>query len=131
MTENEISKRIVEAALEVHRELGPGLLESVYEHCLVLELRRMGLRCDQQVGLPVRYKGEQLDFGFRMDIIVEDHVVVEVKASEGLNEVHFAQVLTYLKLSGCKLGLLINFNEALVKRGIRRVVNGLDDSLDA
>jgi GxxExxY protein len=131
MTENEISKRIVEAALEVHRELGPGLLESVYEHCLVLELRRLGLRCDQQVGLPVRCKGEQLDLGFRMDIIVEDHVVVEVKVSEGLNEVHFAQVLTYLKLSGCKLGLLINFNEALVKRGIRRVVNGSDDPLDA
>ena len=129
MSPNEISKHVVEAALEVHRELGPGLLESVYEHCLALELRRSGLRCVQQQTLPVIYKGVELDFGFRMDLVVEDLVVVEVKATEGASELHFAQVLTYLKLSDRRLGLLINFNETLVKRGIRRVVNGLDEDL--
>jgi len=131
MTENEISKHIVEAALEVHRELGPGLLESVYEHCLALELERSGLTCVRQRALPVVYKGQALDFGFRMDLVVQDRVVVEVKATEGTSELHFAQLLTYLKLSGRKLGLLINFNEPLLKRGIRRVVNGLDDFGDA
>ena len=129
MTENEISKRVVDAAFIVHRELGPGLLETVYEHCLALELRQMGLRCTQQQSLPVVYKGEALEFGFRMDLVVEDLVVVEVKATDGTNDVHFAQLLSYLKLSRRKLGLLINFNEALIKTGIRRVVNGLDDPL--
>ncbi|MBL8001857.1 MAG: GxxExxY protein [Flavobacteriales bacterium] len=127
MSENEVSKQVIAAALEVHRELGPGLLESVYEHCLALELQRAGLTCVRQRALPVIYKGEELEFGFRMDLVVEDLVVVEVKATEGASELHFAQLLTYLKLSGRKLGLLINFNEPLVKRGIRRVVNGLDE----
>ena len=130
MTENEISKHVVEAALVVHRELGPGLLESVYEHCLAIELREMGLKCAAQVSLPVVYKGETLDFGFRMDLLVEDLVVVEVKASDRLHDVHVAQILSYLKLSRRKLGLLINFNEALIKNGIRRVVNGLDEHFD-
>lgn len=127
MTPNEISKYIVDAALEVHRELGPGLLESVYEHCLSLELRRMGLKCVQQKALPVVYKGERLDFGFRMDLVVEDSVVVEVKATEGVNGLHFAQLRTYLKLTDRRLGLLVNFNEPLVTKGIRRVVNGLQE----
>lgn len=90
MTPNEISKHIVNAALEVHRELSPGLLESVYEHCSTVELRRMGLRCIQQNALPVVYEWERLDFGFRMDLVVEDTVVVEVKATEGTNGLHFA-----------------------------------------
>ena len=128
MTPNEISKHIVTAALEVHRELGPGLLESVYEHCLAVELRRRGLRCAQQQSLPVLYKGERLHFGFRMDLVVEDTVVVEVKATEGTNGLHFAQLRTYLKLSDRQLGLLINFNEPLVTKGIRRVVNGLEEA---
>ncbi|MBL0125970.1 MAG: GxxExxY protein [Flavobacteriales bacterium] len=128
MSENEISKVVVNAALAVHKELGPGLLEAVYEHCLMIELRKAGLECARQVELPVVYKGERLEFGFRMDIVVEGLVVVEVKATDGVHEVHFAQVLSYLKLSGKRLGLLINFNEALLKRGIRRVVNGLSES---
>ncbi|HRH68455.1 MAG TPA: GxxExxY protein [Flavobacteriales bacterium] len=129
MSENEVSKHVVEAALAVHRELGPGLLESVYEHCIALELRKAGIRCEQQVALPVMYKEERLEFGFRMDLVVEDVVVVEVKATEAVHEVHFAQLLTYLKLSGKRLGLLINFNEVLLKRGVRRVVNGLPEEV--
>jgi len=128
MTENELSKAILKAAIAVHRELGPGLLESVYEHCLAMELREIGIRCEQQQALPVIYKGRTLDFGFRMDLVVEDLVVVEVKATDGLSEVHLAQLLTYLKLSGRRLGMLINFNEALLKQGVRRVVNGLPDT---
>ncbi len=129
MTENEVSKEVLNAAMTVHKELGPGLLESVYERCLLIELHKAGLKCERQVELPVIYKGEPLDFGFRMDIVVEGLVVVEVKATDGMSELHFAQLLTYLKLSTMRLGLLINFNEALLKRGVRRVVNGLSESL--
>lgn len=129
MTENELSKVILNAAIAVHKELGPGLLESVYERCLLIELRKAGVHCERQVELPVIYKGAPIDFGFRMDIVVEGLVVVEVKATEGMSDLYFAQVLTYLKLSSMRLGLLINFNEALLKRGVRRVVNGLSESL--
>ena len=129
MSENNVSKEILNAAMAVHKELGPGLLESVYERCLLIELNKAGLACERQVLLPVIYKGEPLDFGFRMDIVVEGLVVVEVKATDGMSELHFAQLLTYLKLSTMRLGLLINFNEALLKRGVRRVVNGLSESL--
>lgn len=125
MTENELSKVIVDAALTVHRELGPGLLESVYEHCLAFELRERGLTVVQQQALPAHYKGTALDLGFRVDLWVERKVVVEIKTVDALNDVHLAQVLTYLKLNDNKLGLLINFNVALLKHGIRRVVNGL------
>ncbi|MBK6368562.1 MAG: GxxExxY protein [Flavobacteriales bacterium] len=125
MTENELSKVIVNAAFVVHKELGPGLLENIYEHCLAAELRSVGIEFEQQRALPVVYKGQRLDLGYRLDLLVEKKVVVEVKATDGLNDIHMAQVLTYLKLSGTKLGLLINFNEALIKRGIRRVVRGL------
>lgn len=127
MHENEISKVIVDAALTVHRELGPGLLESIYEHCLAFELRERGLQGAQQQALPAHYKGVALDLGYRVDIWVETMVVVEVKAVEALNDVHLAQVLTYLKLNHNKLGLLINFNVALLKNGIRRVVYGLEE----
>ncbi|MBK6883622.1 MAG: GxxExxY protein [Flavobacteriales bacterium] len=127
MTENELSKVIVNAAFVVHKELGPGLLENIYEHCLAAELRSVGIEFEQQRALPVVYKGQRLDLGYRLDLLVEKKVVVEVKATDGLNDIHMAQVLTYLKLSGTKLGLLINFNEALIKRGIRRVVRGLPE----
>lgn len=130
MTENEISKLVLDAAFAVHKALGPGLLENVYEYCLAAELRHAGVSFDQQRALPMNYRDQRLELGYRMDLLVEGKVVVEVKACEGLNDVHLAQVLTYLKLSGCHLGLLINFNEALLKRGIRRVVNQLpEDSL--
>ena len=127
MHENEVSKHIVDAALTVHKELGPGLLESIYEHCLAFELRERGLHVLQQQPLPAHYKGVTLDLGYRIDPWVERKVIVEVKAVEALNDVHLAQVLTYLKLGGNTLGLLVNFNVALLKHGIKRVVHGLAD----
>jgi GxxExxY protein len=125
MTEDELSSIIIGAAIDVHTELGPGLLESVYETCLFYELKKIGLDVKRQVELPVVYKGMHLETGFRMDLIIEDKLIIEIKAVKELLDVHLAQTLTYLKLSNCKLGLLINFNEARVKRGIRRVVNNL------
>lgn len=127
MTHNEISSRIIQAAIEVHRELGPGLLEGVYELCLVQVLSEMGLRVDQQVPVPVAFRGRELGAALRLDVIVENMVIIEVKAVDSLHDNHMAQLLTYLKLTGCKLGLLINFNEALLKNGLRRVVNGLSE----
>jgi GxxExxY protein len=125
MHENDITKLIIGASIEVHKELGPGLLESVYEHCLVHELLKLGLDVQRQFPLPVVYKGERLDVGFRIDLWVNEKVIVEVKTVEKLTEVHLAQILTYLKLSKCKLGLLINFNELKLINGIRRVANQL------
>jgi GxxExxY protein len=125
MTENEIATIIVDASLEVHRELGPGLLESVYENCLAFELRQRGLNLMQQQPLPVVYKDVRMDMGFRLDLWVENKVVIEVKSVDALNDVYLAQVLTYLKLTNSKLGLLVNFNVPLIKHGIRRVVNNL------
>lgn len=125
MTHNEISSQVIQASIEVHRELGPGLLEGVYELCLVQVLKDMGLRVDQQVPVPITFRGKDLGASLRLDIIVEDMVIVEVKAVEALHDSHIAQLLTYLKLTGCQLGLLINFNEALLRKGLRRVVNGL------
>ena len=125
MTEDELSSIIIGAAIDVHTELGPGLLESVYQTCLFYELKKIGLDVKRQVELPVVYKGMHLETGFRMDLIIEDKLIIEIKAVKELLDVHLAQTLTYLKLSNCKLGLLINFNEARVKRGIRRVVNNL------
>ena len=125
MTENEISERIIGCAIQVHRELGPGLLESSYEECLYYELIQAGLLVEKQKPLPLVYKEVKLDCGYRIDLMVENKVVVEIKAVEGLNDVHMAQILTYLKLSKCKLGLLINFNVALLKDGIKRVANKL------
>lgn len=127
MSENEIGKIVVDRALQVHQALGPGLLESTYEACLSHELRDAGLKVDVQKALPVVYKEVKLDCGYRIDILVENKVVIEVKSVEALNDVHLAQILTYLKLSGCKLGFLVNFNVKRIKDGIRRVVNHLEE----
>ena len=124
MTENEISKIVFESALKVHKNLGPGLLESAYEECLFYELKKSNLFVEKQKALPLIYEEVKLDVGYRIDIIVENKFIIEVKSVESLNEVHLAQVLTYLRLSNCKLGLLINFNVKLLKDGVRRIING-------
>lgn len=129
MHENEISFLIRKAAFEVHTVLGPGLLESVYETALAYEMREAGLDVKAQVPLPVLYKGVAMEVGFRMDLLVANRVVVEVKSVDAILEVHHMQLLTYLKLSGHKLGLLINFNVPRVKEGIFRKVNGLEEPL--
>ncbi len=119
---NRISEGVLGAAIEVHRTLGPGLLESSYELCLAHELEERGWSIVRQQALPLVYKKIRLEAGYRIDLMVEGKVVVEVKAVDALAPVHTAQVLTYLKLTGCQLGLLLNFNEAVLKKGIRRVV---------
>ncbi|MDO8629790.1 MAG: GxxExxY protein, partial [Phycisphaerales bacterium] len=116
-----IAKQIADAAYAVHSTLGPGLLENVYESCLEYELKERGLRVERQVALPVTYKKLRLDAGMRLDLVVADRIVVELKAVESLTAVHTAQILTYLKLTGLRLGFLINFNVALIKDGIKRV----------
>jgi GxxExxY protein len=125
MTENELSKEIIGAAIEVHKILGPGLLESAYETCLERELKLRGLKVGRQVGLPLVYKDIQCDIGYRIDLFVNEKVIIEIKSVETINDVHLAQILTYLKLNNCKLGLLINFNVKLLKNGIKRLVNKL------
>lgn len=125
MHENEIAKIIVNTCYNIHVELGPGLLESVYEEILYYELISQGLRVDRQKGIPVFWKDIKMDIGFRADLIVENKVVVELKSVEMIAPVHPKKLLTYLRLTKLKLGLLINFNEALIKDGITRVVNGL------
>jgi len=125
LTENQLSKIIFDCALKVHRALGPGLLESSYEECVFYELSKLGLRVVKQKPLPLIYEDVKLEIGYRVDLLVESKVIIEVKSVEALNDIHLAQVLTYLKLSGCKLGLLINFNVTMIKNGIRRVVNNL------
>jgi GxxExxY protein len=124
MHENEISKIIFDLGLKIHKNLGPGLLESAYEECLFYEISKAGLFVEKQKPMPLIYKEVKLDIGYRMDLLVEKSVVIEVKSCEALNDVHLAQVLTYLKLSGCRLGLLINFNTNLFKNGYRRILNG-------
>ncbi len=124
MHENEIGTIILDAAFEVHKELGPGLLESTYEACLGYETTQRGLFIETQIPLPVVYKEVKLDCGYRIDLRAEKKVIVEIKAVEALNDVHLAQVLTYMKLSNCKLGYLINFNVKQLKDGIKRVVLG-------
>ncbi|MDI6779200.1 MAG: GxxExxY protein [Bacteroidota bacterium] len=125
MTENEIGKIIVDRALRVHQALGPGLLESTYEACLKYELSQAGLIVESQKALPVVYQEVKLDCGYRIDLLVENKIVIEIKSVEALNDIHLAQILTYLKLSEYKLGFLINFNVKLIKDGIKRVVNNL------
>ncbi len=127
MRENEVSRKIIGAAIEVHKILGPGLLESAYELSLERELQLQGLKVQRQVGLPLVYKDVKCDLGYRLDLLVENTVIVEIKSVEALNDIHMAQLLTYLKLSDRKLGLLINFNVALLKDGIRRMVNNLKE----
>jgi GxxExxY protein len=127
MTENEISKVIVDSALTVHRELGPGLLESVYEVALAHELKQRGLDVQRQIPVTIKYRGIVFDEAFRADIVVDKRVIVELKSVEQINEAHKKQVQTYLRLTGCKLGFLLNFGEALMKRGVTGVVNWLKD----
>jgi GxxExxY protein len=127
MTENEIGTIVVDTALSVLRELGPGLLETVYEIVLAYELQQRGLRVSRQVPISIRYKNMIFDEAFRGDLVVEDKVILELKSVEQASEAHKKQVQTYLRLTGCKLGFLLNFGEALMKRGIVRVVNGIED----
>ncbi|MCX5675635.1 MAG: GxxExxY protein [Planctomycetota bacterium] len=124
---NRITQAIIGAAVEVHRQLGPGLLESSYEACLAYELIQRGLKVARQKELPLRYKEVTLDCGYRLDLLVEDCVVVEVKATEQMTPLYEAQLLAYLRLSGCKVGLLINFNSTTLLGGVRRLVNGFPD----
>lgn len=125
MSENELSKVVLDCAMKVHTELGPGLLESVYEACLEFELKNRGISVERQKPIPVEYQNVKLDCGFRLDLFVESKVILELKAVDSLNDIHLAQTLTYLKLTGCKLALLINFNVVHLKNGIKRVVNNL------
>ncbi len=125
MTENEISYKIIGAALEVHKNLGVGLLESAYETALVYELQKLGLKVKQQYALALNYKEIEIDNAYRIDILVEEKVIVEVKSVLELNPIHYAQTNTYLKFTGLKLGLLINFKTQLLKDGIHRIVNKL------
>jgi GxxExxY protein len=128
MRENELTESIIGAAIEVHRALGPGLLESAYEECLCRELTLRGIPFERQVSLALEYKGTKIDNSYRIDILVAGIVVVEIKAAEKMLPIHKAQLLTYLKLGGWKVGLLINFNESLLKKGITRVVLGFDEN---
>lgn len=121
---NAICESIIAAAIEVHKELGPGLLESVYEACMVKELTKRGLVVRSQVDLPISYKGEVLEKRFRIDLLVENHVIVELKSIDQIQPIHEVQLLTYLRLANKKLGLLINFNVPLLTSGIRRKING-------
>lgn len=123
MNENEISKIILDNAIYVHKKLGPGLLESTYDECLAHKLRENGLLVEQQVAVPVEFEGVKLNVGYRIDQRINKKVIEEIKAIEALNDIHVAQVLTYLKWSGCKLGLLLNFNNVLLKHGIKRIIN--------
>ncbi len=116
---------MVDCAFKVHQALGLGLLESAYEECLYYELKKIDLKVEKQKALPLIYQEVKMEVGYRVDIMIENKFIIEVKAVEVLNDVHLAQVLTYLKLSNCKLGLLINFNVTLIKNGIKRVINGL------
>jgi len=127
MTENEIAKEIVDAAYHIHKRLGPGLLESVYETVMVYELKKRGLKIDRQMAVAVVYDNIKFDEGFRADLIVEDKVIVELKSVENVVPVHKKQLLTYLRLADKRLGLLINFGSELIRDGISRVVNGLRD----
>ena len=125
MVENDISEIIIGCAIEVHKSLGPWLLESAYLECLFYELQKTGLQVEKQKPLPLIYKEVKLDIGYRIDLVVERKVIIELKSVEALNDIHIAQVLTYLKLSGCKLGLLMNFNVLRLVDGIKRLANKL------
>jgi GxxExxY protein len=124
---DQISHRIIGAAIEVHRHLGPGLLESAYESCLVFELKHLGLRVEEQKPLPVIYKEVRLDCGYRLDMVVEDEIIVEIKAVEKLLPIHEAQLLSYLRLAKKRVGLLMNFHVPVLKNGLKRIVNEFPD----
>ncbi len=122
MTENELSKIIIGCAIEVHKQLGPGLLESAYQECLLYELKQKGLIVKKEKPIPIVYKDIKLDHGYRIDLLVEEKVVIELKTVERFTDVHLAQVLTYLKLGNYKLGLLLNFHTTVLKNGIKRII---------
>ena len=123
METNEITRKIIGCAIEVHKHLGPGLLESAYEECMIFELQNSGLRVECQKPAPVIYKEKKLNYGYRIDILVEDVVLIELKSVDAFNPVHEAQILTYMKFSGIKTGLLINFNVKMLRNGLRRYSN--------
>ena len=125
MNENELSKIIFELGMKIHRKLGAGLFESVYEECLFYELKKAGLKVEKQKTLPIVYEELKIENAFRLDLIVEDKVILEIKTVEFIYDVHKAQLLTYLKMTNCKLGLILNFRTAVFKDGVKRVVNGL------
>ncbi|MEN2486498.1 GxxExxY protein [Flavobacterium sp. B11] len=125
MNENEISTIVIGLAIEIHRKLGPGLLENVYQECLFYKIKQRGLLVEKEKPMPLIFEEIKLDCGYRIDLLVENKFVIEIKAVEALTVNHLAQTLTYLKLAKCKLGLLINFNESLLKNGIRRVINDI------
>ncbi len=125
MNENEIAALVVNSAINIHKKLGPGLLESAYKECLFYKLKKLGLSVEREKAMPLIFEETKLDCGYRMDILVENKLVIEIKSVESLNDVHLAQILTYLKLGDFKLGLLINFNVAFLKTGLRRVANGI------
>jgi len=127
MNINQLSSKIIGAAIEVHKTLGPGLLESAYEQCLCHELSIQGLLFEKQKPLSIDYKGQKLDCGYRLDVIVEKEVIIELKSCEKIEPIHKAQLLTYLKLSGLNLGLILNFNVSLMRDGIVRIVNELSE----
>ncbi|REC46056.1 GxxExxY protein [Chryseobacterium sp. 5_R23647] len=124
MSENEISKIVYESGYLVHKTLGPGLLESAYEECMLYELKKEGLLVENQKPMPLIYDQIKMDVGYRLDLLIENKFIVEVKSVEALNDIHLAQILTYLRLSNCKLGMLINFNTLYFKNGVKRVING-------
>lgn len=123
MTENELAKIVIDYGIKIHKKIGPGLLESAYEACLYYELRNHGLKVERQKSLPLIYEDVQLDCSYRIDLLIEGKLLIELKSVNDLHDVHMAQVLTYLKLSKCKLGLLVNFNAPLFLNGVRRVIN--------
>jgi GxxExxY protein len=129
--ENAVTDQVIGAAIEVHKQLGPGLMESAYEECLCYELSQRGVKFERQVHLPIAYKGLKLDCGYRMDLVVENLVVVEIKAIDELLPIHSAQVLTYLRSSGKRIGLLLNFNVTVLKQGLRRLANRYVDPAEA
>lgn len=125
MNENELATKIIGAAIKVHTALGPGLLERTYQECLFYEITKSGLVCEKEKPMPLIYEQVKLDCGYRIDLLVNNKVVIEIKSVEVLNDVHLAQTLTYLKLGNYKLGLLMNFNVTMLKQGIKRIANGL------
>jgi GxxExxY protein len=125
MTENELAKIVVNVCLKIHKTLGPGLLESVYEEALIFELKKLGVPTERQAGIPVMYEDVKMDIGFRADILIENKLIIELKSIESILPIHKKKLLTYLRLSNKKLGLLVNFNVDLIKDGIFRVANGL------
>ena len=124
---NLLSYKVIGLAIEVHRQLGPGLLESAYQACLIYELQKSGIKVEKEIPLPISYKEIKLDQGYRIDLLIEDKLVVELKTVEDFNSVHFAQILTYLKLGNYPLGLLINFNSKILKKNIKRFINTKND----